>query len=799
MGTQLLDSLNPVQREAVLHQDGPLLILAGAGSGKTRVLTHRIARLIEQAHVSPYNILAITFTNKAAKEMQERLDGIIGPAARHIWVSTFHAACVRILRRDGDKIGYGREFVIYDSDDQLRLIKDCMKELQIDEKRFAPQAVRAQISNAKNQLLDPPAYERRAYDFGEQTAAKVYHLYQRKLRANMAMDFDDLLMQTVTLFRQHADVLQYYQNKFQYIHIDEYQDTNHAQYIWVKLLAEKFRNLCVVGDDDQSVYGWRGADIQNILDFEKDYPEATTLKLEQNYRSTSHILTAANSVVRHNRGRKEKQLWTENPSGTLIRTYVGESEKDEAYYIAQRIEELVGQGRRYNDMALLYRTNAQSRALEDQLMRSGIPYRIFGGRGFYERKEIKDIIAYLRLISNPADGVSLRRIINVPKRGIGDTSVQKLFDYAASQDWTASEALRRVAEVPGLSRAVKLIQAFDRLISDLRAQAPNLLVTQIVQRMLDMTGYLRELELEKTEEAKSRIENVKEFFSVTQEFDQRSEEKTLEEFLSGVSLIADTDNYAEEDDAVVLMTMHSSKGLEFPVVFLTGMEDNLFPSSRSIHEEKLMEEERRLCYVAITRAREELYLTRALCRQIFGNTVSYRASCFFEEIPAELLEDVSPARPSRWGGSSWGQRSAYSGTAAVAAVAGSTGSFKPAEPATGVGLGSRSGSGTGIGLGTAATAKPVAIAKPAVATPGARTTGDPLLTTRQATATAEPSDGSEGYRVGDKVQHGKFGVGVVVKVNGHGDDQEINVAFTGQGIKKLLVKFAPVKKISGGQ
>ncbi|ABZ85536.1 ATP-dependent DNA helicase pcra [Heliomicrobium modesticaldum Ice1] len=731
MSTDFLHSLNPVQREAVLHQEGPLLLLAGAGSGKTRVLTHRIGHLIEQCRVSPFHILAITFTNKAAAEMRERLGRLIGPRAHDVWVSTFHSTCMRILRKDGEKLGYDRSFVIYDYDDQQRLLKECLKELNIDEKRFKPQAVGAAISSAKNRLVGPVAFERQAYDHFAQISAKVYHIYQKKLKAHNAMDFDDLLVNGVCLFREFPHVLDNYQDRFRYIHVDEYQDTNHAQYVLVKLLADKYRNLCVVGDDDQSIYGWRGADIQNILDFERDYPEAVVLKLEQNYRSTGKILEAANAVVGNNRGRKSKKLWTQNPSGQPIVAYQGETEHDEARYIVRTIKRLSeSENRPYRDFAILYRTNAQSRVLEEHFMYAGIPYRIFGGLRFYERKEIKDIVAYLRFISNPADAVSFRRVVNVPKRGIGDATVQKLLEHADSEGWTVGEALARVGEVPGLSRAVKALSAFGQMIEELRREAPSLLVTQIVEAILNRTGYVRELEAEKTEEAKGRIENIKEFLSVTKEFDRTADDKTLEEFLAGVSLVSDTDNYNEDEDAVVLMTMHSAKGLEFPVVFVAGMEEGVFPHSRVQFEETQVEEERRLCYVAITRARERLYLARAWRRTLFGNTVSNKPSRFLEEIPASLLveEDDRAKRDSLFSDAT------LSSSAAAAASA------NKAVGASGFG------------------------------------------------------DAVE-FTVGDKVQHGKFGLGIVVKASGSGENQELSVAFPQQGIKKLLLKYAGLKRV----
>ncbi|MBM7867636.1 DNA helicase-2/ATP-dependent DNA helicase PcrA [Heliobacterium gestii] len=801
------------------------MILAGAGSGKTRVLTHRIGQLIEQCGVSPFHILAITFTNKAAAEMRERLGRLIGPRAHDVWVSTFHSTCMRILRKDAEKLGYDRSFVIYDSTDQQRLLKECLKELNIDEKRFKPQAVAAAISSAKNILMGPAAYERQAYDYFAQIAAKTYHIYQKKLQANNAMDFDDLLVNAVRLFQEFPHVLDYYQDRFQYIHVDEYQDTNHAQYVLVKLLAEKYRNLCVVGDDDQSIYGWRGADIQNILDFERDYAEAVVLKLEQNYRSTGKILEAANAVVGNNRGRKVKKLWTENDSGEPIVSYQGETEHDEARYIVQAISRLSeAEGRPYRDFAILYRTNAQSRVLEEHFMYAGIPYRIFGGLRFYERAEIKDIVAYLRFISNPADAISFRRVVNVPKRGIGDATVQKLLDQADQAGWNAGEALARAGEVPGLSRAAKALAAFGQLIDALRRESPSLLVTQIVEAILDRTGYVRELEAEQTEEAKGRIENIKEFLSVTQEFDRTADEKTLEEFLAGVSLVSDTDNYNEEEDAVVLMTMHSAKGLEFPVVFVAGMEEGVFPHSRVQFEEAQVEEERRLCYVAITRARERLYLARAWRRTLFGNTVSNGPSRFLEEIPPSLLveEDDRPPRESRFS-SSTSLTSSFSGNGGGASFGRETygresasGSsnrmsyFEPASVRTGAGGRSAVGGSAPVAKGAdagraGAPAGTAAAGTGSMSVPGAPAFGERANTGGMAGAAgasgssgagSAPASGSGvGFIVGDKVQHGKFGMGIVVKTSGSGESQELSVAFPQQGIKKLLVKYAGLKRV----
>jgi len=635
----LLEKLNPPQRQAVETTEGPLLILAGAGSGKTRVLTYRIAYMLNERGVSPHNILAITFTNKAAGEMRERLADLIGVRSEYLWVCTFHAACVRILRREIGALGYDSNFVIYDSADQQTLIKQCLKELNIDDKRFPPRAMAAGISGAKNKLLGPAEYQKQAFDYYEHSVARVYELYQKKLRANNALDFDDLLVLTVKILEENPEVLEVYQNRFRYILVDEYQDTNHAQYKLVNMLAKKHRNLCVVGDADQSIYGWRGADIRNILDFERDYPDAQVIKLEQNYRSTKVILEAANKVIRNNLGRKETRLWTENADGPLIEFFQTRDERQEAYFVADRIYRMHHEENKpYSDFAVLYRTNAQSRAVEEVFMKHNIPYTIVGGLKFYERKEIKDIIAYLRVIQNPADTISLHRVINVPRRGVGDTSVGKLTEYARDRVLSLYQAMEQVGEIPGLTGRVAVpVGEFTNLIGGWRGRLGEISVTLLVEEILERTGYMRELQAENTVEAETRIENIKEFLSVTKDFDKHSEEKSLEEFLANISLVSDIDTYEEKTAAVVLMTMHSAKGLEFPVVFVVGMEEGVFPHSRSLPESAEMEEERRLCYVAITRAMEKLYLTCAWERNIYGNRMNNPRSRFLDEIPAHLL------------------------------------------------------------------------------------------------------------------------------------------------------------------
>lgn len=642
----ILANLNPAQAEAVQHTEGPLLVLAGAGSGKTRVLTHRIAQILSQG-VPPYNILAITFTNKAAAEMRNRVENLVPEAAKDLWVTTFHSACLRILRREIQALGYGSNFSIYDDADQQTLIKECLKELEIDEKRFQPRAMLGVISGAKNKLTSPDQYERQAFEYFEQVAGRVYRLYQEKLFKNNAVDFDDLLLLTVRLFKENPHVLGFYQTKFKYILVDEYQDTNHTQYVLVTMLAERHRNICVVGDPNQSIYKWRGADINNILSFERDYPEAKVVKLEQNYRSTGNILEAANAVIKNNMEAKDMKLWTAKGNGPLIHVYRAESERFEAHYLADKIKDLrFSRNRKYREMAVLYRTHAQSRVFEEVFLRLGIPYTIFGGLKFYDRKEIKDLLAYLRVIVNPADGQSLFRIINVPKRGIGAASLEKMTNFALEQERSLLETLSMAEDIPGIpAKARKQCSLLADLIESLRKQAEFLSVTEITEEVLSRTGYRAELEAEDTVEARTRLENLQEFLSVTKEFDkQQPEEAALEDFLSTISLVTDLDRHDPSADQVVLMTLHSAKGLEFPVVFLTGMEEGVFPHSRALYDQEELEEERRLAYVGITRAEEELHLTHCWERTLFGRTNMNPKSRFLDEIPAELTNDHRPSK-----------------------------------------------------------------------------------------------------------------------------------------------------------
>jgi DNA helicase-2/ATP-dependent DNA helicase PcrA len=755
--TQILTGLNPQQTEATLTTEGPVLILAGAGSGKTRVLTQRIAYLVGQKKVAPWSILAITFTNKAAREMKERVARIVGREAEDIWISTFHSLCVRILRRDIDRLDISRSFTILDAGDQLTVVKQCLKELNLDAKKFEPRSVLAMISGAKNELIDPVQFAKNAGDYFQQTVAKVYELYQKKLKSNQSLDFDDLIMTTIRLFKEVPDVLEYYQKKFRYIHVDEYQDTNRAQYVLISMLAEKYRNICCVGDADQSIYKWRGADISIILNFEKDYPEAKVIKLEQNYRSTKTILQAANGVISNNRMRKEKKLWTDNPQGEKIYVYNGDSEHDEAYFIVETIKQQLAEYKRYDQFAILYRTNAQSRVLEEVLIKSNIPYSIIGGTKFYDRKEIKDILAYLRLVSNPDDDISLERIINVPKRGIGDSTVEKLQAYAAAHGVSLYRAIQDVGYLGLSARMTGAISAFAEMIDNLVKMVDYVSVTELVEEVLTRTGYRESLKEEKTLEAAARLENIDEFLSVTQEFERKSEDRSLLAFLTDLALIADIDSLGGEDEAdlasaegqVVLMTLHSAKGLEFPVVFLVGLEEGVFPHSRSLFDDDEMEEERRLAYVGITRAERRLYLTRAYSRTLFGRTNSNPPSRFLSEIPQELLEGDVPGEEVRWNRQGYGNRSG--------------------EPRVFAG---------GSGRTAATAAKGPVRFEQAVG----------KLPQHGAAASVD-------WKAGDKVKHGKWGIGTVVSTKGSGDSLELDIAFSSPvGVKKLLAKFAPIEK-----
>lgn len=637
-----LSHFNEKQREAILSTEGQVLVLAGAGSGKTTMLVSRLAYILETKNIKPDNILAITFTNKAAAEMRTRIEAQIGSIAKGMWISTFHSACVRLLRSCIDRIGFDPSFVIYDSADSKTVIKDCMKELNIDERILPARTIQNEISRAKDNLQDSAAYAIiNATDHRKKTIADVYSLYQEKLKKNNALDFDDIVFSAVRVLSENPDILEKYKERFRYIMVDEYQDTNNAQYMLISLLAGEDGNICVVGDDDQSIYRFRGANIRNILDFEKEYPNAHVVKLEQNYRSTPNILNAANAVIANNRGRKAKSLWTAKEDGELIRSFVGINERDEARFIAEKISDIQKNGGRFGDCAVLYRTNAQSRVLEEMLLRYAVPYRVLAGLRFYDRKEIKDIIAYLRVIHNPSDSVSLKRIINEPKRGIGATSLEKAELLVAENNVSLFEIINYANEYSALSRAAVKMVDFGRLITGLQKAAHTLGIVDLTARILNESGYLAALETENTVESRTRLDNLNEFMSAVTEYEKSAEEPSLSGFLENVALVSDIDAYDEEQDSCVLMTVHSAKGLEFPTVFLSGLEEGLFPSSRSDTDEDI-EEERRLCYVAITRAKEQLYVTQSRQRTIFGKTAPAFPSRFYKEIPCEYVKDVTP-------------------------------------------------------------------------------------------------------------------------------------------------------------
>ncbi|MCT4488646.1 DNA helicase PcrA [Levilactobacillus parabrevis] len=747
-GEELLTGMNDKQTEAVLQTEGPLLVLAGAGSGKTRVLTHRVAYLIEHNNVMPWRILAITFTNKAAKEMRERVAKLLGPDGNDVWVSTFHALCVRILRRDADKLGYNRAFTIADTGEQRTLIKRVLHDQNLDVKKFDPRSVLGAISNAKNALQTPAMMREAAGNPFETTVADVYESYQRQLKANQAMDFDDLIMLTIKLFNDEKDVLAHYQDKFQYIHVDEYQDTNDAQYMLVNMLAKKYNNLCVVGDGDQSIYGWRGANMENILNFEHDYPDAHVTLLEQNYRSTKTILKAANDVIQRNVNRKKKDLWTENPEGDAISYYRGQNENDEAHYVVAKIQEEREQNHHdYGDFAILYRTNAQSRVIEETLVKANIPYTMVGGHKFYDRKEIRDVLAYLTLIANPADSMSLERIINEPKRGIGATSLTKLRDFADFNGWSELEATQNVSLATNLGARIRnAMEKFGLTIKAVQDVAATATVSDITSQLLDQTGYMAALKASKSLEAETRIENIEEFLSVTQKFDDSwdnedhdENDDRLVEFLADLALVSAQDDVEEEPAEVTLMTLHAAKGLEFPVIFLMGLEEGIFPLSRAMLEDDQLEEERRLAYVGITRAQQKLYLTNAYSRMLYGRRQNNPESRFITEIAPELLhldysESKSGLTPSRKD-VPFARRTA---SAVATPYHGKTG--RVSEP-------------TGTGAGKVA------------------------------------------WSIGDKASHKKWGVGTVVKVSGTGEDAELDIAFPEQGVKRLLAAFAPIKRV----
>ena len=759
ISAKLLEGMNERQKEAVQHTQGPLLIMAGAGSGKTRVLTHRMAYILAEEEVHPWNILAITFTNKAAREMKERVSQLVGPQAEDMWVSTFHSMCVRILRRDIELLGYQRSFTICDPSEQQTAMKRILKKLDIDSEKYDYRMILNRISQAKNDLEDVEEFNKKYTGYVEQIIGKCYREYQKELAKSMTLDFDDLIMLTVQLFQKHPETLQYYQQKFQYIHVDEYQDTNHAQYRLVTMLAKKFKNICVVGDADQSIYGWRGADMSNILEFEKDYQNAKVVLLEQNYRSTKTILQAANHVIENNVNRKVKRLWTENEEGQAITYYRAQSEQDEGRYVLSQIQSLLRDGYHYDDFAILYRTNAQSRVMEENLLKSNIPFRLVGGQRFFERLEIKDLLAYLRLIVNSQDDLSFRRIVNSPKRGIGATSLAKLSDFAEVYQFSLLEASLQTTLSPLSGKAAKALEKFATTIEELRKMQEFLSISEFVEQVIEKTGYLTSLEQQHTMEADARIENIQEFISVAKQFEQdrleeESEESPLLQFLTDLSLVSDVDSDDGDGRMVTLMTLHAAKGLEFPVVFIIGLEEGIFPSSRSIMEHDDVEEERRLAYVGITRAEQKLFLTNAYSRLLYGRTQMNRPSRFVLEIGEELFDSKQQQ--------SYGSTSRQ--TASFGSKTSSSGSLfdKYREKSQ-------------------ATAYQPKVVQPSSIQP-----------VRKQIVAA--NDGAV-WKVGDKVMHKKWNVGTVVKVTGEGTNQEIDVAFAGMGIKRLLASFAPIKRI----
>jgi len=736
----MLDKLNERQKEAVLATEGPVLVLAGAGSGKTTVLVNRIAYMISEKHIRPWNILAITFTNKAAREMKDRIERLLGDTAKDMWIGTFHSVCVRILRSCIDLLGYNRDFVIYDTADTKTVMKECLRELDIDEKSFPVRNVLSIISNAKNDLMDAATFEN-VYksDYRMSIIAKIYYRYQTKLRKNNAVDFDDIILNTVKILSENPDVLSKYQDKFRYILVDEYQDTNNSQYLLINLLAQANRNLCVVGDDDQSIYKFRGANIGNILNFEDDYSDVQKITLDQNYRSTQNILDAANSVISNNKGRMGKSLWTSNGDGNRVYVYTGTNEYDEARYIARQIKKHFDEQGSFSDCAILYRTNAQSRVIEEMLMRESVPYKVLSGLRIYDRKEIKDIIAYLRVVYNPNDDVSLARIINEPKRKIGNATLEKARNIAREKETSLYDVISHADDYPEFKTAIKKLLSFSEIIQSLIKLKDTVTIEELTGRILNDTGYMPALVMEDTTESKTRIENLGEFISVITEFEKNEETgNTLGEFLENISLVSDIDGYDENEDSAVLMTIHSAKGLEFPIVFLSGLEEGLFPGMRSMESDDDIEEERRLCYVAITRAKEQLYITKTISRTIHGKTMPTTASRFFKEIPVEYLEDKTTLQPK------------------VAKVMQDLGVRNASAPKKEVYM--TKGFGSSV-----------------------------------------KSSGSTDYskfKAGDTVEHRTFGRGEILKATPCGNDCILEIQFESIGFKRLMAAFAKVKKIN---
>lgn len=769
----ILKNLNDKQYEAVVNTEGPCLVIAGAGSGKTKVLTHKIAYLIGEKNALPWNILAITFTNKAANEMKERITNLVGDVAQDIWMGTFHSICVRILRKFIDRLGFDSSFIIFDTSDQRTLVKTCIKNIGLDDKMFTDRSVLSEISNAKNEMLEPEQYTVRANgDFRKEKIALVYEMYQKRLRENNAIDFDDIINYTIKILMENPDILEYYSNKFQYVLVDEYQDTNKAQFTLVTMLASKNGNITVVGDNDQGIYSFRGADISNILNFERDFPGTKIIKLEQNYRCTGNILKAANSVIKNNEVKYKKQLWTENEVGNLPKVYSADNEYDEGTYIAQQIEHLRREEYyKYSDFAILYRMNTQSRAIEEILRRESIPYKIIGGLKFYERKEIKDIISYLRLIQNSFDNLSLKRIINEPKRGIGKTSLDKIEQMSDEIGISMYEIIKD-SDQYGLNRVFLNSREFVNCIEELRAKKDDLKLSELIKETLKKTGYTKALENENTIEAENRIENLDEFLTVAIEFEEESAENHLSDFLEGITLSSDIDNMEETEETVTLMTLHSAKGLEFPVVFLVGMEEGIFPGYKSISEPQELEEERRLCYVGITRAKENLYLTCSKQRTIFGSTSCNPVSRFLKEIPSDLLDGYEEAfgdnsKETSSNNSIFGD-SKYSWTYGSK----NNGNIKTYKVDT----------------------KEPTIAASSTNTGFAFRSAESFLNSLNKKATGTNVDLSQ-YQVGVRIFHKKFGEGTISKVEPEGDDLKVDIQFDKVGHKRLMAKFANLEVI----
>lgn len=756
----ILEGLNDKQYEAVINTDGPCLVIAGAGSGKTKVLTHKIAYLLNEKNIKPWNILAITFTNKAANEMKSRVETLVGEAAKEIWMGTFHSICVKILRNFIDRIGYEKSFIIFDTSDQKTLVKECLKSLEIDDKMFTDRAVLSEISNAKNEMLEPVQYAMRAGgDYRKEKIARVYAMYQQKLKENNAVDFDDIINLTIKILAENPDVLEYYNDKFKYILVDEYQDTNKSQFTLVTMLAAKYGNITVVGDNDQGIYSFRGADISNILNFEKDFPGTKIIKLEQNYRCTGNILNAANAVIKNNVVKYEKKLWTENDIGELPNFFCGDNEYDEATYVVEQINRLRREEYlKYSDFAVLYRMNAQSRAIEDILRREDIPYKIIGGLKFYERKEIKDIIAYLRLIYNPSDNLSLKRIINEPKRGVGKTSIDNISKLSDSSNISMYEIIKNAADF-GLNRVFVNTRDFIEQMEYLMAKKDELKISELIKETLNKTGYTKALENENSVEAETRIQNLEEFLTVAMEFEEESAENSLGEFLEGITLSSDIDGMEDEEDSVTLMTLHSAKGLEFPVVFLVGMEEGIFPGYKSIGEPKELEEERRLCYVGITRARQYLFLTCAKQRTIFGSTTYNAASRFIEEIPKEYLQGYEDTFKDNDSYSDSTYKWEYGKSSKVT-------TYK---------MNDMTSSG---------------IEKSKKTSTGGYNFRTPESFLSNLNKKSESTVDLSQYQAGVRVFHKKFGEGTINYVEKEGDDLKVDINFDKVGHKRLMAKFA---------